>query len=213
MIARLIGLVFVALSSAAHAHPHVFVDGRVDFVFSEGTQLKGIDVTWLYDPFETLFVLSSLQIDPGQTWTLTDAQRAKVAAFESDWSDTFNGAARLTSKSGVVALERPQNFNVRLVENQLEVRFERALETPLDLKGSEIEVAFYEETYFFAFSIAKSSQLLGDVGDCLTFIDRFDPDSQSKALQVALTELGREESPEDSTIGRLFTDKIFLSCG
>ena len=46
----------VALAPAlpAQAHPHVFVDGGVDFVLGAGAVLEALEVTWRYDEFETL---------------------------------------------------------------------------------------------------------------------------------------------------------------
>lgn len=210
-LGRLCGALALCTNSAA-AHPHVFVDGQIDFVFSAPAQLQGIEVTWLYDPFETLYVLSALEIDPGTSWALTEDERAEIIAYESNWTDTFDGAARLAVKDAPVALRPPEGFSVRLVGNQLEVSFERALDQPVDIRAEDLEVTFYEETYFYAFTIAKASQLVGPSDGCAAFIDRFDPSTDTAGLQVTLMELSREETPEQSDVGRLFTDRIHLSC-
>ena len=73
-------LVAVLASSALPAlgHPHVFVDGGVDFVMRDGTVLEALEVTWLYDPFETLYILASLGVSPDEDWRLQDEDRLQV---------------------------------------------------------------------------------------------------------------------------------------
>ena len=204
----------LALSTgSAAAHPHVFIEGQIDFVFSAPFQLKAIEVTWLLDPLETLYVLSTLEIDPGADWTLSDEARAAVIAYESSWTDTFDGAARLEQGETRLPLEPPQSFSAELIGNQLEIRFSRDLREPVSLATEGLEVTFYEETYFYAFTIAQASTLHGPAEGCSTFIDPFDPETDIAGLQVTLMELGREETPEQSNVGRLFTDRIYLSCG
>lgn len=213
MISRcLCPVLFALIATSASPHPHVFVDGRVDFVFSKGATLQGIEVTWLYDPFETLYILSSLEIDPGQDWVLTDADRAKVIAHESNWTETFNGAARLAYAGQPIALAPPTDFAASLVGNQLEVRFERALSAPFPAAAEDIEVSFYEATYFFAFTISEPPRLLGAADGCAATLSPFDPDAQMTEIQTMLQALGREETPQDLNVGALFTDRIYLSC-
>lgn len=213
MRSGLISAALVASVGVAEAHPHVFVDGRVDFVFDAQAQLKGIEVTWLYDPFETLYVLSSLKIDPGSAWTLDEEERASVIAYESDWADTFNGAARLSMDETPLELKRPTDFHARLVGNQLEVTFVRDLTAPVASDIGDVTVTFYEETYYYAFAITEVPEFIGNADGCSATVDRFDPDTQMAALQSMLARLSREETPEDIDVGRLFTDRIHLTCG
>ena len=40
---------FLASASALSAHPHVFIDGGVDFHLDGNGRLHKVEVTWLYD--------------------------------------------------------------------------------------------------------------------------------------------------------------------
>jgi ABC-type uncharacterized transport system substrate-binding protein len=210
--ACLLGAALTGCAGFAFAHPHVFVDGRIDFVFDADRTLTQIEVTWRYDPFETLYVLSTLEIDPGQDWTLSETERASVIAFESNWSETFDGAARLETDGRPVPLQPPAAFDARLVKNRLEVRFTRDLGAPLDVADHPVQVTFYEETYFFAFKIAHAPQMSGNTRGCNAALEPFDPDDNAASLQQTLMRLGREDTPEDTNVGRLFSDRIALSC-
>ena len=196
----------------ASAHPHVFVDGGVDFVLRDGNILEALEVTWLYDEFETLYILSSYGLSLNDAGGLDEADRQELVRLRSDWPDDFDGSAHLSADGVGVALEWPTDLDARLIEGRLEVTFTRYLETPMPLGQRLVEVAFYESTYFFAFSATKNPILLGDAGHCTAGVLPFDPDPQDTALQAMLSRLSREETPGIENVGALFADRIVVRC-
>ena len=60
------------------SHPHVFVDGGVDFVFDEENLLSALLMTWLYDEFESLYILSSYGMSVNSEGALTEADRQEL---------------------------------------------------------------------------------------------------------------------------------------
>ena len=50
----------LAVPASVPAHPHVFVDGGVDFVLDDQGDLTTLSVKWKYDPFEALMSLTAL---------------------------------------------------------------------------------------------------------------------------------------------------------
>ena len=203
----------LALPTApAWAHPHVFVDGGVDFLLRDGTVLEALEVTWLYDEFETLYILSSHGLSLNDEGGLDEADRLELVRLRSDWPDDFDGSAHLSANGVGVALEWPTGLDARLIDGRLEVTFTRYLETPMPLGGGPVEVAFYESTYFFAFSATKAPIVLGDAGRCDAGILPFDPDPQDVELQAMLSSLSREETPAIENVGALFADRIIMRC-
>ncbi|QEW23246.1 ABC-type uncharacterized transport system, periplasmic component (plasmid) [Paracoccaceae bacterium] len=207
-----LALAVTTLAAPAHAHPHVFIDGGVDFVFGEGRTLEALNVTWLYDAFETLYILSSLDIVPDDDWTLSDEDRAKIEAEENAWAPDFKGASHLKVAGQNIDLSRPKGLRARLVEDRLLVTFRRDLARPVDLSGSAAEVAFYESTYFYAFAATHPPDVVGGSGDCTTHVTPFDADTQLAGVQKTLATLGREETPSIDDVGALFADRIAISC-
>ena len=196
----------------AKAHPHVFMDGGVDFVFDDQGALASLGVTWHYDLFETLYVLSSLGILPAPDGTLTAENKARVIAHETTWPDDFKGAAHLEIEGKSLPLSNPKFVEVKLEDDRLVLRFTRHLEEPAAVAGRLAEVAFYEATYYYAFAVTDPPRLHGAHEGCVAGVKPFDPDAQTAALQVMLSALGREETPEDANVGALFADRIFLDC-
>lgn len=203
---------FALSASSALGHPHVFVDGGVDFVVRDGAVLESLDVTWLYDEFETLYTLSVAGLSLNAKNDLDEDDRKQLVRLLSDWPDDFDGSAHLSVDGASVALEWPTGLDVDLIDGRLEVTFSRQLTTPIALKDRSVEVAFYESTYFFAFSVTNPPVFVNDEGLCSAVVIPFDPDPDDTALQTALAKLGREETPEIQNVGALFADRIVVRC-
>lgn len=202
----------MSLTSPADAHPHVFIDGHVDFVFRDKTVLEEVHVTWLYDAFETLYILSSHGLSLNSDGGLDEADRQTLVALRRDFPSDFDGSVHLLSGGQPVALAWPKALDAHLIDGRLQVTFSRDLVAPLDLDQSSLDVGFYESTYFFAFKLTEGSTLLGDPGPCSAKIQPFVADAKDSALQEVLSKLSREETPDTANVGALFADRISLIC-
>lgn len=114
--------------------------------------------------------------------------------------------------AGASTLEWPTGLDAHVIDGRLEVTFVRHLVTPADLANREVEVAFYESTYFYAFHVTNPPRTIGGQGRCSARVHPFDPDEQTMDLQATLVELGREETPGIANVGALFADRIVLQC-
>ena len=199
-------------SQSVGSHPHIFVDGGIDFVLSDGPTLEALQVTWLYDEFETLVILSSQGMSLNDGGGLYEADLRQLIRLSSDWPDEIGVAAHLSTDGVAVALDGPTKLDARLTEGRLEVTFTRRLETPLPLGERAVEVAFYESTFFESYAITKSPVVLGNPDSCTADGHPFEPDPKDAQLLTVLLKLSREETPEIEDVGALFADRIILRC-
>ncbi len=197
---------------STQAHPHVFVDGGVDLRFGPDRQLETLEVTWIYDTFETLYMLAAHGMALNDQGTLDEADRLELVKRLSQWPEDFDGSAHLTVDGAPVALKWPSALDVHMIDGRLQLTFERALPVPMDPTGKSIDVAFFESTYFFDFTITNAPKLLGTAPDCAVELIPFDPDSGDKEQLQLLAKLGREETPETANIGEAFADRILVTC-
>lgn len=202
-------LVFLPLG--ARAHPHVFVDGGVDFVMGAENELTALAVTWRYDAFETLYILASHGLDLNADGGLDPADRERLIRERRDFPADFDGSAHLTVDGHSIALAWPSDFDARIVDQRLEVTFSRALDAPLDITVGEVTLAFYESTYFFAFSLTEKPQFIGPAS-CRAEIEKFVADEDDTVLMATLAKLDREDTSDMVNVGALFADRISLSC-
>lgn len=202
----------IALSAGpAAGHPHVFVDGGVNFVL-DGDSLVALDVTWLYDDFETLYMLSSYKVSLNAEGELDEVDRQVLVQHRSNWPSDFDGSAHLSVGGQLALLQWPKDLDAQIVDGRLKVTFKRQLDEPVRLTGLAAEVAFYESTYFYAFTITEQSQLLGSGNRCTEEVFKYDPTAQDQQMQAMLSWLSREETPAMADVGVLFADRIVMIC-
>lgn len=202
----------LAFAPPAATHPHVFIDTRIAFVIGEGGTLDGLDITWRFDAFLTLFSLAEESIAPDAEGALEPADAEHMARVYADWQPTFDGFAKLTVDGRAAALAPPERFSARLVDGELEIGFSRALAAPASLIGTKAEIAVYEETYYYAVTVAEAPKIIGHADGCKATLNPFKRDASTAKLQVTLFELGREETPSIEGVGALFADRIVLTC-
>ncbi|MEO9576137.1 MAG: DUF1007 family protein [Tateyamaria sp.] len=195
----------------ATGHPHVFVDGGVDFVFENDT-LVALRVTWLYDDFETLYILSSYNLSLNAQGGLDENDRMTLVRHRSDWHSDFDGSAHLSVETQPIALKRPTDLDAEMLDGRLRVTFTRELEETVRATGLVADVAFYESTFFYAFAVTDLPELKGSGGKCNAEVVKYDPSEQDEKLQATLARLGREETPSMANVGSLFADRIALKC-
>lgn len=199
-------------ASMTTAHPHVFVDGGVHFIMGAKNTLEALQVTWRYDAFETLYILSSYKLSLNDDGGLDEADRQTLVHLRSDWPEDFDGSAHLTVDGKAVPLEWPTGLDAHVKDGRLEVTFVRNLTAPMDLTQRAVDVAFYESTYFFAFSITDPPEINGP-SNCKGAVTPFTPNDQDTELMSLLAKLGREETTGIDNVGATFADRIVLKCG
>ncbi|MEM6422076.1 MAG: DUF1007 family protein, partial [Pseudomonadota bacterium] len=177
------------VATQANAHPHVFIDGGIDFAFAEDAVLESIAVTWRFDEFETLYMLSAHGVSLNQQGEIDPSDSAVLARELGAWPDDYEGTAHLSTEDGAIALELPADLKVAVTDGQLEMSFTRRLVAPQVLSGQTIDVGFYEGTYYYALSITDAPQILGAGADCEATVRPFEDDPQLTVLQTTLFEL------------------------
>ncbi len=196
---------------ASRAHPHVFIDAGVDFVFDAEGRLTDLRMTWIYDPLTSLFMLEELGIDAAEDAALTPADRDRLAAYQTEWVDGYEGDSYLWDGDRRVGLSGPEAPDAELIEGKVAIRFLRALETPLR-PGADTVVKVYDPTYFTAYLVTKTPQLEGAPGDCRARVVPFESSGPLAALQRSLLSVGVDEDPTDEDVGALFAERVYLTC-
>lgn len=195
--------------AGASAHPHIFIDGGVDFVFDPAGQLEALRVTWIYDPLNSLFMLEDLGIPFDPPDPLPPGDRASLAAYQTEWIEGFDGDSYLSHDGARVGLSGPQAPDAAVRDGQVVISFLREVETPFR-PDATTEVRVYDPTYFTAYAITDTPALDGGDG-CRTEVIPFEPTSMLQALQEQLLALPADADPEGEP-GALFAERIRVTC-
>lgn len=205
------------LAPSAHPHPHVFVGGGAHFGMDAEGKVERLYISWIYDTFASLYLLSFLQADADGDQKLTEEEKERILADQTMWPDTFAGDSYLWASGGKVALGKPVNADTRILEDgRVEVTFERILAEPVrpSTSSETVTVKLYDPTFYYAYEVSEEPEVRGPEGHgCSTRHVPYDPNLPGlAALQVELSALGRDETPEQEDVGALFADELILTC-
>lgn len=216
IIQRSLGVTLICLSllhmRPALAHPHVFVDAQIDVVMDDHGALQALNVSWRFDPFHSIYILSFDGITPTEDGRLTPADQDALSAAYTDWQRGFDGFAKLFFDGAPITLAPPSAVSASLQNDQLEISFTRVLTNPEVLTDVKAEIAIYDATYYHAITIAAPPRILGKAHGCYATVLAFDPDQLTASDQAVLTDLQNERPPVAENVGGLFADRITLSC-
>ena len=205
------GLLACAAAAPALAHPHVFIDGGVDFVMDPGGDLVALRVTWIYDPLASLFLLEDLGITGLDDADLDPDQRAALAAHQTSWMPGFEGDSYLWHDGARIGLSGPEGATARIEDGRVVFEFLRRVETPLR-PGVETTVKVYDPTYYTAYAVTEAAGIEGPAEGCRTEIEPFEPTPLLARLQESLAVIPADGTPEDPEIGARFAEKVHIRC-
>ena len=203
----------MCLGGVTKAHPHVFVDARTGFIFGSDQQLETIKISWRYDEFTTLVLFETLELDQDQDGQLNDADRVKILEGETNWPQDYKGDIYLEVLGQDYPLGRPEAAAVMLNANQIEVSFDLPLSQPVRIDSAPVFLRLYDPFFYFAYSIVPAIDPTDLPEECQAQIVPFEPNAAESALQDKLAALGREDIFSVENVGRLFSDKVQLTCG
>jgi ABC-type uncharacterized transport system substrate-binding protein len=199
------------LPQAASAHPHVFIDGGVDFVMDASGDLAALRITWIYDPLASLFLLEDLGIASLDDSDLTPDLRARLAAAQTDWIEGYDGDSYLWHDGARVPLSGPADAAARIEDGRVVYTFLRELGAPLR-PGADTTVEIYDPTYYTAYAVTREPAIEGPSEGCAAEIEPFEPTPLLARLQENLAAIPADGTPEDPQIGARFAEKVHLRC-
>ncbi|CAN5806133.1 DUF1007 family protein [soil metagenome] len=194
----------------AQAHPHVFIDSGVDFLFDAEGRLSHLRVIWIYDALASLFMLEDLAIEEGPDGRIGEADKAALAAYQSQWIDGFEGDGTLHHERRRIGLSRPIEPQADYRGGQVEIRFLRALDEPIT-PGPGTVAKLYDPTYFSAYFVTMQPALEHAPAPCRAEVVPFEPTGPLLALQQTVAAVPIDEDPEED-VGHLFADRIYVTC-
>ena len=200
----------LALAPEAAAHPHVFIDGGVDFLFDAEGRVASLRVTWIYDELNSLFMFEDLGIAADAPAPLPAADRARLAAWQTDWFPEFEGDSYLWDGDRRIGLSRPRAADAEIRDGRAVISFLRDVEAPFR-PGPETVVKIYDPTYFTAYAVTDAPRLEGAAGGCSARVVPFAPTAPLTALQQQLSAIPIDRDPEEE-VGALFAERVFVAC-
>ena len=204
----------LGFATSAVAHPHIFVDAELEIVFDEAGEAEGIWISWTYDPFFSMLLVSDMGLDPEFTGTISEDEREALDGFDMNWIEGYHGDTHVTQAGVALALSGPVVWESDYRDGQLRSRHLRHLIDRPD-PALDWSVAVYDPTYYTSYGIIGTPVATGR-DDCSLRIFEPDWDAAGAQLEAALDELlgaGMDVEADFPAVGALFAEEVRVSCG
>ncbi|WP_394706052.1 DUF1007 family protein [uncultured Martelella sp.] len=204
------GLLLAAGTAApALAHPHVFVDARLEVVADDDGNVTALQNVWRFDEFFSSSVI--LDYDANLDNQLTGDELTDIGETVRQSLAEYNYYTQITADGEDVKLAKPDVIHADMVDGQLLLFFAAKPENPLPLSG-HLTFGVYDPTMYTAIDFRNDSDLVtqGDAFDkCTKTVLRPDADEILSENANSLTDAFFND-PTD--MSKLFATKLDITC-
>ena len=210
LLAALLGLSPLPLT----AHPHIYIDAGVNFLFDKQGRLAALRVFWSYDEFYSLVQLEEMELDQDGDGTITLAEQEKLKGFDTQWVKGYEGDLYVTHNGQPVKLAGPLKPGAKLQDGRLLTWHIRPLINRLDPTKGETTVKAYDPTFYSAYTLDLGVEVI-DNPACKLFITAADlPKAYDKVESLLYGEDSAQYDADEGfpEVGELFADTLTMKC-
>ena len=138
-------VLIISLHSVALAHPHVFIDCDLIFIFdSEG--LAGIEQRWVFDEMFSTMILGHFDRNKDDALDPDEVNGLRKGAFANLQNYNYFTHIQLVTKKFVV--DKVNDFYATVQDNRLIYRFFVPCRVRAAESLTKIQVAIYDDSYY-----------------------------------------------------------------
>ncbi|MCK4541160.1 MAG: DUF1007 family protein [Spirochaetales bacterium] len=144
---RLFGFLglFLLVVGGITAHPHMFIDSKVSFVF-DGNCLEGFVVDWIFDSMFTESIILDFDLNRDRVFDEQEVKEIEEGAFSN--LKNFGYFTCLRYNGRPYPVEEVKNFEVYIENDRLGYRFFVPFHVEAGEKFGILRVALFDETFF-----------------------------------------------------------------
>jgi ABC-type uncharacterized transport system substrate-binding protein len=211
--ALVLGWLLAAGAGPAIAHPHVWIDTKIEVVLNDRNEATGIRISWTYDDLYSLYVVGDMGLDPDWDGKLTPEEEARLSGFDMKWDPSFPGDTYALQGGVPLALSRPKDWTATYADGKITSTHLRSLDAPVPVTAEPLLVQVYDPGYYVAYSIPFDPVLTGGTG-CTAQVFVPDLDEAEQQLLAALSEYTPDVDLEAEfpAVGANFAEEVRVSC-
>lgn len=141
----MIGLMVLGWSGAAQAHPHVWIDANVTFVFEQKT-LTGVRVEWSFDEIFSTLVIREHDKNRNQKFEPAEIEAVRLNAFVA--TKEYSHFTHVTVGAGKGDMGEARDFTASIVKGRLVYRFTLPFAKPVDPAALPVAVRAFDESFY-----------------------------------------------------------------
>lgn len=199
----------LASSEPLNAHPHAWIDIKVDVLFDDQGNATGLREHWLFDEFYTAFALEGLGVGSSQAPSqemLDEIVRQNVINLAE--YDYFTSVLHGEDN---VDFREADGLAATVEDKRLIMSFVVPFEQSLELTELSLTYSVYDPTYYIEMlhaDVDEPIQLEGAPEDCSFEVLTPNPSFEAVSLAAAL-DLNQTAS---DGLGALFAEQVIVQC-
>jgi ABC-type uncharacterized transport system substrate-binding protein len=208
-IARRVALLLLLLfgTTAAQAHPHVWITSVSELLYAPDGTLTGVRHAWTFDDMFSTYALQGIETKRRGVYTREELAPLAQTNAESLKEFSYFSFAKADGKRE--KFEDPIDYFLDYSNGQLTLHFTLPVKTPF--KARQLVLDVFDRTYFIDFQMADKDpvKLVGAPEGCKMQLQR--PNDGSASAQ-ALNEQTFAAGGANANFGMMFANKITVDC-
>lgn len=135
----------IGCGSAVEAHPHVWIDANLTFVFDQ-KMLTGVQVEWTFDDIFSTLVIREHDKNHNKKLEPAEIESVRNEAFIATKDYGYFTHISLGGKKAQTGEAR--DFTAEIVKGKLVYRFTLPLAQPVDPVATGVSVLTYDESFY-----------------------------------------------------------------
>lgn len=206
-------IVGLLMAGPALAHPHVWIDARIEVILNAANEATGVRISWTYDDLYSLYIVGDMGLDPDWDGALTAEEEARLAGFDMKWDEGFAGDTYALLGDVPLSLSRPVEWTAGYAGGKITSTHLREFAAPVPMGAEPLIVQVYDPGYYVAYSIPFDPVVTGGVG-CSAQVFVPDLAAADEALKAALSEYTPDIDLEAEfpAIGATYAEEVQVTC-
>lgn len=209
--ATLAAIASLAMPAVADAHPHIFVEARLEVVANPDGTIKELRNVWRFDEVFSSSVL--LDFDKNANLKLDPEELAAVGKTVKQSLADFDYYTNITQDGKQIEIAPPDVINVDFKQGQLLMFFAIKPKETMQMKG-DMTFGVWDPTLYTSIDFAtdKDIVLMGDnINACKHQVVRPNPDQVISQNQKTLTDAFFND-PTGTNMQKLFATRVEVTC-
>jgi ABC-type uncharacterized transport system substrate-binding protein len=197
----------------ALAHPHIWIDTKIEIVINDRNEATGVRISWTYDDLYSLYVVGDMGLDPDWDGVLTPEEGTRLSGFDMNWDADFAGDTYALQGEVALELSRPEAWTADYAGGKITSTHLRQFAAPVPVGGEPLVVQVYDPGYYVAYSIPFDPVVTGGNG-CVAQVFVPDLGAADEALKAALSEYTPDVDLEAEfpAIGANYAEEVQVTC-
>jgi ABC-type uncharacterized transport system substrate-binding protein len=200
-----------SVTTAALAHPHVWITARAEMVFSPEGKVSAIRHAWTFDKAYSAFVTQGL--DTNRDGALSPEELQQLANENTESLVEFDYFTIVKANGAKQPFDAPRDARMTFEDGEVTLAYLLPLKSPV-VAGKVLSLEIYDPTFFVAFAMADGKDAVvlagGAPKGCATTISR--PKPIDVGQQRNLSEAFFETLTAASDFGVQFANRALIAC-